>query len=74
VGIAILVASLDPAVLVVGGGFSAACNLLLDPARAALARSLVGAADRVIPPLVPAALGPHAGLVGAALLARQIGG
>ncbi|MBF4763757.1 ROK family protein [Nocardioides islandensis] len=74
VGLANLVASLDPALLVVGGGVSAAGNLLLDPARAALARSLVGAADRVIPPLVPAALGPQAGLVGAALLARQIGG
>lgn len=70
VGLANLVASLDPALLVVGGGVSAAGRLLLDPARAALARSLVGADDRVVPPLVPAALGPQAGLVGAALLAR----
>ncbi len=72
VGLANLVASLDPALLVVGGGVSAAGRLLLDPARAALARSLVGADDRVVPPLVPAALGPQAGLVGAALLARGL--
>ncbi|MEO6509988.1 MAG: ROK family protein, partial [Nocardioides sp.] len=57
--------------LVVGGGVSAAGNLLLDPARTALAGNLVGAADRVIPPLVPASLGPQAGLVGAAWLARH---
>ncbi len=74
VGLANLVASLDPALLVVGGGVSAAGRLLLDPARAALSRTLVGADDRVVPPLLPAALGPRAGLVGAALLARQIGG
>ncbi len=72
VGLANLVASLDPELLVVGGGVSAAGRLLLDPARAALARSLVGADDRVIPPVVPASLGPRAGLVGAALLARGI--
>lgn len=72
VGLANLVASFDPALLVVGGGVSAAGRLLLDPARAALARSLVGADDRVVPPLVPAALGPQAGLVGAAWMARGL--
>ena len=61
VGLANLVAALDPALLVVGGGVSAAGRLLLDPARAALARSLVGADDRVVPPVVAAALGPEAG-------------
>ena len=72
VGLANLVASLDPALLVVGGGVSAAGRLLLDPARAALAGALVGADDRVVPPVVPAALGPRAGLIGAALLARGV--
>jgi glucokinase len=72
VGLANLVAALDPALLVVGGGVSAAGRLLLDPARAALARSLVGAADRVVPSIVPAALGPEAGMIGAAWLARQM--
>ena len=74
VGLANLVAALDPALLVVGGGVSAAGRLLLDPARAALTRSLVGAEDRVIPPVVPAALGPEAGLIGAAWLARRMVG
>ena len=72
VGLANQVAALDPALLVVGGGVSAAGHLLLDPARAALARSLVGAEDRVVPPVVAAALGPEAGLVGAAVLASEL--
>ena len=72
VGLANLVAAFDPALLVVGGGVSAAGRLLLDPARAALARSLVGAADRVVPSIAPAALGPEAGMIGAAWLARQM--
>ena len=72
VGLANLVAALDPALLVIGGGASAAGRLLLDPARATLSQSLVGAEDRVVPPVVPAALGPEAGLVGAAWLARSL--
>ena len=43
VGLANLVAAFDPDVVVVGGGVSAAGDLLLEPAREALARSLVGA-------------------------------
>ncbi len=70
-GLANLVAGIDPALLVIGGGVAAAGRLLLDPARAALATSLVGAEDRVVPPVVPAALGPESGLIGAAWLARQ---
>jgi glucokinase len=69
-GIANLVAAFDPAVVVVGGGVSAAGDRLLEPARHALARSLVGAAHREVPPVVPAMLGPQAGLVGGAALAR----
>jgi glucokinase len=72
VGLANQVAALDPALLVIGGGVSDAGNLLLDPARVALARSLVGAEDRVIPPVVTTSLGPEAGLVGAAVLAREL--
>jgi glucokinase len=71
IGVANLVAAFDPEVVVVGGGVSAAGDRLLDPARAALGRSLVGAADRTVPPIEPAALGPEAGLVGAAALARS---
>ena len=71
VGTANLVAALDPEVVVIGGGVSAAGDKLLDPARAALRRTLVGAAHRRIPDLVAATLGPRAGMIGAALLVRQ---
>ena len=71
VGLAGIVAALDPAVLVVGGGVSSAGDLLLDPARAALARSVVGGAHRTVPPVLRAALGAEAGLVGAATLAAD---
>ena len=68
VGTANLVAALDPEVVVIGGGVSAAGDRLLEPARAALQRTLVGAAHRTLPDLVAARLGPRAGMIGAALL------
>ncbi|KQV72748.1 hypothetical protein ASC64_19045 [Nocardioides sp. Root122] len=71
VGVANLVAALDPELVVVGGGVSAAGDRLLEPARAALQRSLVGAAHRVVPDLVAGRLGPGSGMVGAALLAAR---
>jgi glucokinase len=70
VGAANVVAGLDPELVVVGGGVSAASDLLLDPARTAMAESLVGAGHRVLPDLVGAELGPLAGVVGVADLAR----
>jgi glucokinase len=72
VGVANLVAAFDPEVVVVGGGVSAAGDRLLEPARAALNRSLVGAGHRVVPPLLRAALGPEAGAIGGADLARLV--
>ena len=74
VGLANLVAAFDPEVVVVGGGVSEAGDRLLEPARDALARSLVGAGHRVVPPVVRAALGPEAGLIGAADLAHGASG
>ena len=71
VGIANLVAVFDPERVVVGGGVSAAGDRILEPARRALVRSLVGSTDRRVPALVRAELGNRAGLVGAALLARE---
>ncbi|MBD8869164.1 ROK family protein [Nocardioides donggukensis] len=73
VGLANLVAALDPHLIVVGGGVSTAGDLLLEPARLALRRALVGAGHRGVPPLRPARLGPEAGLVGAATMARESG-
>ncbi|NPC95438.1 ROK family protein [Nocardioides sp. zg-DK7169] len=71
VGVANLVAALDPEAVVVGGGVSAADELLLEPARAALRRSLVGAHHRVVPRLLRARFGPEAGVIGAARLAAR---
>jgi glucokinase len=73
-GLANLVAALDPEVVVVGGGVSAAGDRLLAPARSALRRALVGAPHRVVPPLRAARFGPQAGAVGASLLARAAAG
>ena len=74
VGVANLVAAFDPEVVVVGGGVSAAGDRLLEPARAALSRSLVGAGHRDVPDLVRARFGPEAGAIGAAALARSVVG
>lgn len=71
IGLANLVAAIDPERVVVGGGVSAAGDRLLGPARDALARSLVGAGHRSVPPVVAAMLGPDAGAIGAADLVRR---
>jgi glucokinase len=71
VGLANLAAALDPHRIVVGGGVSAAGDRLLDPARVELERSIVTAGHRVVPPVLAARLGPEAGVVGAAELARR---
>ena len=70
-GIASLAAVLDPAVVVVGGGVSAAGPLLMQPAEKALVRTLPAATHRTNPELRLATLGNQAGMVGAADLARQ---
>jgi glucokinase len=70
VGIADLAAALDPGTFVIGGGVSAAGDLLLEPARAAFRRQLTGRGYRPEAAIVQARLGNEAGLVGAADLAR----
>lgn len=69
VGVAGLVSAYDPEVVVVGGGVSAVGDMLLEPARRALAESLQATAYRPVPRLLRARFGPEAGAVGAALLA-----
>jgi glucokinase len=69
-GIADLAAVLDPDVVVVGGSVSLLGELLLAPARDRLDRALPGRGYRPGPRVVVAELGPEAGLVGAADLAR----
>lgn len=68
VGIASLVNSLDPEVVIIGGGVSAAGPLLLEPAIAAYHARVVARAQRTVPPVVRAHLGDRAGVIGAALL------
>ncbi|OEV04265.1 ROK family glucokinase [Streptomyces oceani] len=72
IGIANLAAALDPSCFVIGGGVSAAEELLIDPARDAFRRHLTGRGYRPEARIVKAQLGPEAGMVGAADLARLV--
>jgi glucokinase len=68
VGISDLVNVFNPEIVVVGGGFAEAGELLLAPARRVVAeRALLPARDVVR--IVEAELGPEAGLIGAGLVA-----
>jgi glucokinase len=71
VGLAGLGAAFDPHCIVIGGGVSAAGDLLVVPTRQAFARSLVGRGHRDEPVITAAELGPRAGMVGAADMARS---
>jgi glucokinase len=70
-GLANLAAVLDPACFVLGGGLSQASALLVPPTRARLAGLLEAGTLRPELPVFAAALGTHAGAVGAALLAMD---
>jgi glucokinase len=68
IGIAGLINAFDPDVVVIGGGVIAAGDLLLEPARRAVAeRALPFPRDHV--KVVPAHFGAESGMLGAALLA-----
>lgn len=67
-GLAILVTLTAPERIVLGGGLAEAGPALLAPVTAALASRV---RVQPVPALVPARFGARAGLVGAALLARQ---
>ncbi|MGH3898922.1 MAG: ROK family glucokinase [Pseudonocardiaceae bacterium] len=69
-GLAGLAAILDPGLFVIGGGVSAAGELLRAPALAAFREYLTGGGHRPLAELRIAELGPDAGLIGAADLAR----
>lgn len=70
-GIRQLAAIVSPELVVIGGGLSRAGDDLFEPLRAALAATV---RPHRLPRLVPAAIGAHAGLVGAALLGRDAAG
>ena len=65
-GLAGLANVLDPDLIVIGGGLAALGDALLDPARAVLRRHALPGPARC--PVVPAALGPEAAVIGAAAL------
>lgn len=70
-GLANLAAVIDPSTFVIGGGVSAAGEILLHPAREEFGHVLTGRGFRPQASVRLAALGPDAGLVGAADLARR---
>lgn len=70
VGVASLVNVFNPELVVIGGGFARAGDLLFEPARREVAEhALVPARDEVR--IVPALLGVEAGLIGAGLVACE---
>ena len=71
IGMANLAAAFDPGRFVVGGGVSAAGDLLVEPARIAFSKQLTGRGYRPEATIVAAELGNDAGLIGAADLARH---
>ncbi|HEU0040884.1 MAG TPA: ROK family glucokinase [Jiangellaceae bacterium] len=70
-GIATLAATLDPTMVVIGGGVSEAGDLLVEPAVQAFRSTLTGRRNRPELEITLATLGNSAGVVGAADLARR---
>ena len=72
-GLANLIHAFDPSRCVVGGGLVAAGEVVLAPIRTSLSEArLVAPEHRPPVEVVPAILGPQAGAIGAALLARTV--
>jgi glucokinase len=70
IGLANVVNILNPEVIVIGGGVIGAGELLLEPAREVMRqRALSPNRDDVR--VVPAKMGPEAGMIGAAIMARE---
>lgn len=72
VGVASVNTLFDPEVVVIGGGLVEVGDLLLAPTRASFEQAAYGRAHRTLPPVVPARLGPEAGMVGAATFALSL--
>jgi len=66
-GIGSLINVFDPELVVLGGGFSSALDLLLDSAREVIAQEAL-LPGRTSARIVPAELGNEAGLIGAGLV------
>ena len=72
-GIGSLVNIFNPDLVVIGGGFAAAGDFVLDPAREILRREALARAGYRVP-IVRAELGTAAGLIGAGLVAFDLAG
>jgi glucokinase len=70
-GLASIATLFDPSVIVIGGGVSAAKELLVNSARIAFEKNLPAKANRPHPSFGLAELGNDAGIIGAADLARR---
>jgi glucokinase len=70
-GLASLVNVFNPEVIVLGGGFGKAGELLFAPAREVVAREALAPARDLVR-IVPAELGSEAGLIGAGLIAFEL--
>lgn len=71
-GLSIVADVLDPELIVLGGGVSDDADLFIDRARGAMTRDIVGAGYRPLPTLIRTELGPEAGMIGVADLARKL--
>ena len=70
-GLASLVNVFNPEVIVLGGGFGEAGELVFVPAREVVASEALAPARELVR-IVPAELGPEAGLIGAGLIAFEV--
>jgi glucokinase len=71
IGIGNVINILDPEAVVLGGGvITGAADLLLDPVRELIRRRCMPSLARQVP-ILPAALGEHSGIIGAACLAME---
>lgn len=71
IGMANLIAVLDPDVIVVGGGVSRAGDVVLDPARQSVAAAVEGSAYRSPTPIRAALFGEDATVIGAGMMAGE---
>ena len=73
-GLALVTDVLDPEMIVIGGGVSAAAGMFLPLAVSEFGRSITGAGHRPLPRVELARFGDRAGIIGAALLAAEAAG
>jgi len=72
IGLAGLANIFDPQAIVIGGGLIELGDVLLEPVRASFGPRIEGPDSRPTIPIVPAALGEPAGVIGAAVRARPL--